>query len=159
MRQRHREGWFSLSDITKAAAGGDIRLQNEWYKNRLLFNFWRAPCALPARICSSQSLQFPSLLWRISPPCPHLSLKVSQSIFSRLSVVCLSPSAPPKAFFFFCGIQSLYKVQVKTIRLPGLHSSKLLSPSVSGSRCTNIYPHNTFLHSSNNSQHTAITTG
>lgn len=90
---------ISLSDITEATAGeeGYIWLQNGWYKNRPLFNFSLAACALPAlylptRICSSLSLNvlplpfalFLLLLIHISPLLPlhpsfcrlHLSLSV-----------------------------------------------------------------------------------
>lgn len=45
-----------LPDITKKAAGGDIWLQDGWYKNRPLFNFSLAPCILSCIITSFSDL-------------------------------------------------------------------------------------------------------
>lgn len=143
----------SLSDITKATAGGEsyIWLQSGWYKNRPLFIFSLALCALSCSLPPLSDLFLPvspffsgSLLEDLSSFYPYFFSTTSTSLFSLLSSF--------KRCTLFPGSQSLYTLQVKTIRRKYLrHSSTRLSPSVSSSHYTNVYTHTTFLHSCKNS--------
>lgn len=100
----------------------------------------------------------PPLLLSVTSFSQCLSLfPTSQIIFQFLLAVYASRSSSssliPVLHTFFHQITSLYTLQAKTIRLSmaRLHSSTLLSPSVSSSLYTNVYPHYTFLHSCSNS--------
>lgn len=84
----------SLSDITKATAGGEsyIWLQSGWYKNRPLFIFSLALCALSCSLPPLSDLFLPvspffsgSLLEDLSSFYPYFFSTTSTSLFSLLS--------------------------------------------------------------------------
>lgn len=84
----------SLSDITKATAGGEsyIWLQSGWYKNRPLFIFSLALCALSCSLPPLSDLFLPvspffsgSLLEDLSSFYPYFFSTTSTCLFSLLS--------------------------------------------------------------------------
>lgn len=109
-----------------------IWLQSGWYKNRPLFDFSLAPCALPA-LCNSILGSVPHFL---SLPVGSLLLLLHVSLFNllshhvHLSHILFQFPLLRLSQAFLSGVYIHYRLkQLGNISLARLHSSALLSPT------------------------------